>query len=98
MAVYLAQLVCGPYRHAILAAAFDDVADAPEAHRQLLRAATTIDQVCGICRSPRSDWKVETAKTKFETMAEAEPALKASMAAQLATRAAIAQRRLDDRN
>jgi hypothetical protein len=90
--VYIAQLLC-PARHSMLAAA-DFCRDRARVHRlagqvdRKFRELTAEDKLnpwCGLCRS--RDLRIETARTRFDTMAEALPHLEAAKEAQYASTA-----------
>ena len=93
MAVWLAQCLC-PSRHCLLAVASDalegqaliavlqgDVADAVE--------VGGMDPWCGLCGARRATWTYEVGRTIFATLREAEPALRATEAAQVRSRALL---------
>jgi hypothetical protein len=86
-AVWIAQCLCGPRRHAILAAAVvaEDRDAAEQAALEPLRThvarmigSGTIDPWCGLCHSPRDCWLYELGRTRFTSMEEAAPALRQS--------------------
>lgn len=93
--VFLAQCLCGPGRHAILAAASDD----PDAESELidtlrgqvaeLVAARLLNRWCALCKSPESAWTYEVGRTRWTTLAEAEPELRKSEADQIMTNALL---------
>jgi hypothetical protein len=102
--IHIVQLLC-PSRHCIVAAAYDP-ADAagtgplprPLGGEDLLRAqfdqlvaAKAINPWCGICGSKTLTY--EDRATRFETMAEATPAIRASEEAQRQTREFIERSR-----
>lgn len=87
--VWLAQCLCGPRRHAILAAAgeFDDEAAAAGLITTLREYVadlrkTTINPWCGICGS--TAWQYENARTRWRTMAEANAELEKTEAGNIA--------------
>ena len=86
--IHLVQCLC-ERRHRILACAWDDLdpaltADAMiwelRSHMAHALALGVLNPWCGLCRSPL--WHYEDGITKFRTMAEAYPALKATEEAQ----------------
>ena len=94
-AVWITQCLC-PDRHCIVANAGEaaDLAAAEWLVGRPLRAAVgdmltrnVINPWCGICRAPRSSWRYETRRTRFRTMEEALPVLRASEAEQAVTNA-----------
>jgi len=94
MTVWIAQALCGPARHCILAATQE--AETPAGLEALLRTTllTLVAQGahhpwCGICGARVEGWTYETGRTPYATMAEAEPALRASEAAQAHTAARL---------
>ena len=86
--VWIAQCLCGPNRHAILANAgeADSEATARDALIPQLREAigmllqSTLNPWCAICGATRPSWRYEIGRTPFRTIAEAAPEL-AEMAA-----------------
>jgi len=94
MTVWIVQALCGPARHCILTAAHE--ADTPARVEHALRHAVSAALVtrqlnpwCGICGARVEGWVYETGRTPYATMAEAEPALRASEAAQTHTAAIL---------
>lgn len=93
-AVYIAQLLC-PSRHSIMAVSHVCGSDAEEEalaaalwHRfDEAVAANVLNRRCGLCGS--TNLHVETARTRFATMEEAMPHLKACEEAQRQTAAAL---------
>lgn len=82
--VYLCQLLCGPARHAIMAAAGafpSQEAAARELEPTLCEAITRAVTIqannpwCALCRSPMEAWIYETRRTPYRTMDEAQPHL-----------------------
>jgi hypothetical protein len=83
--VWIAQCLCGPQRHAIIATAGEAEGRAG-AERYVLQPlefrvasllrAKTLNPWCGICRALVESWRYELGRTAFATMAEAMPALK----------------------
>jgi len=53
---------------------------------------------CRICRAPQVTWRYEVGATKFQTLEEALPHLRAEQAKQAATLAMIDERRRQARN
>ena len=103
MTVWIVQCLC-PDRHCILAAA--DVADGADAaegqiaepFRDTVRAMLrdgAINPWCGLCRAPAFSWRYECRRTKFATMAEAQPEFARLEAEQAATRAMFGDLRPD---
>lgn len=96
--VWIAQCLCGPRRHCILAAAA--VCASPADVDKLvagLRAAVcgllaerALDPWCGFCGSGIQGWSYEPGRTRWRTMAEAEPKLRRSEAEQRLARELIA--------
>jgi hypothetical protein len=83
MTVWLCQCLC-PGRHCILAASGEADSEAEAARtvrapfrRQVvaLLAAGTLNPWCALCDANRATWRYELRRTRFATMAEAEPAL-----------------------
>lgn len=83
MSVYIIQCLC-PNRHAIYGIAYDpkdmphDVAMA--VFQQQIEewiATKTINPWCGICAQGEKSWTYEQRRTKYKTMEEAKPELKA---------------------
>lgn len=91
--VWIAQCLC-PQRHAIMASsgeAQDEQDAAPLG--ELLRTeidkalqSRVINPWCGLCRAKSETWHYELGRTRFRTMAEAEPHLKKAEAEQLLAR------------
>ena len=91
--VWICQCLC-PDRHCMVAVAGEADGEAaakaelePMLSRQVshLLASGETDPWCGICRIPASQWRFETAMTKFATMAEATGPLRESQDNQRAT-------------
>lgn len=84
--VWLAQCLCGPQRHCIVAAADEAENDrAAEAITAKLREnietaqeAGVINPWCSLCRAPAESWRYECRRTPFRSMAEAMPVLQDS--------------------
>ncbi len=80
--VWIAQCLCGPNRHAILAVAreCDDEAD-PRQLLPVLRKEVAnlrrfaLNPWCAICGSLEENWRYEVGRTHWRTMKEAEPEL-----------------------
>ena len=101
MSVRIVQALCGPERHCITALAYlpgvteidgvvVDETNAADLVRDVTDAmleARRWNPWCEICKRPREFWYFEDAKTKFQTLEEARPVLKAAEEAQKATRA-----------
>jgi hypothetical protein len=97
MKVYLAQILCGPRRHGIIAYAIElgpadeallaEVREQAETLKTGLIGEGAINPWCGICGAKSESWKSEVSPTKWETLSEALPHLRASEQAQHATRA-----------
>jgi hypothetical protein len=93
--VWIAQCLCGPLRHCIVANV-GEANDEAEARRGVLAslhqqvgdmiAGGTFNPWCGICRAPREQWLFEVGRTRFKTMEEAMPTLKRSEAEQAVAR------------
>jgi hypothetical protein len=90
--IRIAQLLC-PQRHAVLAIPYDEADMTPESVAELLREATAegienrkLKPSCFICGAPAETWHIEDGRTRFVTMSEAMPSLKAAEAANLAAR------------
>jgi hypothetical protein len=91
--IHIIQLLC-PQRHCIYAVAYD-VEEMPDdvalAMFQLQFDKWVDEKVlnreCGICKSTKLEY--ETRRTKYKTIAEAEPALKAAEAANIESRKLI---------
>jgi hypothetical protein len=82
--IWIAQALCSPARHCILAAAgmADGKADADSAIAAPLQATISqllkdgeINPWCGICGSPFEQWFVEVGRTRFRSAEEAKPSL-----------------------
>lgn len=81
--VWIAQCLCGPNRHAIVAAVAEaDNQAAAEAIRAELiasvasmRSASVLNPWCGICGASEAGWRYEIGRTPYRSMAEAQPAL-----------------------
>jgi len=93
--VWIAQCLCGPERHCILASAgeADSVATATTGILDPLRQSITefvqsglFNPWCGLCHAEASGWQYELGRTAFRTMAEAAPTLRQSEAAQAVAR------------
>jgi hypothetical protein len=91
--VWIAQCLCGPNRHTIIALTdeFDDPAGAEALTRQL-RASTAkivrggvLNPWCGICGSLEDAWRYELGRTRFRTLQEARPELARTEAENLET-------------
>lgn len=99
MAIKIIQLLC-PKRHCIFALAFDsaetdDTAALSFAEIKWTRmTAKDVDPWCGLCLS--KDLTFEIGTTRFTTMDEAAPALKASENAQILARALIMRKQSRD--
>jgi hypothetical protein len=99
--VWIAQCLCGPERHCILATA-DEAADETEAATRIagmLRAqvaewlaAESLNPWCGICGAKAEGWVYEIGRTRFETMRDALPEMLEIKRRQAATRALIGDR------
>lgn len=77
MTVWISQMLC-PARHCALAAAWLDDESHPKTAAEQLRASAALlgqGDLCGICGGRLS---IEHARTRFATMAEALPELRAS--------------------
>jgi hypothetical protein len=87
--VWIVQCLC-PARHCIAAvtAEADSIEGARPIERELRRQldemmiAGAINPWCGLCGAERPTWRYETARTRFATMAEAQPELERSQAEQ----------------
>jgi hypothetical protein len=99
MTVWIAQCVC-PSRHCIAAAYAE--ADGPlaaerEVRRPLVTAvclalfAGEVNPWCGLCGAASSAWNYELARSRFSTMAEAEPEMKRLAAEQAKVRRAYGE-------
>lgn len=93
--IWIAQVLC-PYRHCILATAFDEADDDPTDAKDDLWSSVTLgvtagrlDRRCGICGDDMILWHVEAGPTRWTTIDEARPFLKEAQRANLATRAFI---------
>jgi hypothetical protein len=95
--VWLAQCLC-PQRHAILGAAVeaDYRPGAEDALIETLRlqvkrmiGSGTINPWCGLCKAPIESWRYEINRTRFASMAEAEPQLRQSEREQAVVRRAF---------
>src|SRR5579859_796297 len=89
--VWLAQCLC-PGRHAVLAATCEAETLEEAQHGALeplkstivgLLAAKTLNPWCALCHAPATDWFFETGRTRFASMAEAEPVLQQLQAEQV---------------
>jgi hypothetical protein len=87
MSVYVAQALC-PRRHCIMAAAADT--DDPDGLQETLQAGVAhmlsegqINPWCGLCGARDTSWTYEVGRTRYETLAEATPALREAEAAQV---------------
>src|SRR6266850_6541373 len=94
MAVWIMQALCGPAGHALGAMALE--AETADGLQALLRAelmsrmaAGAINPWCGLCGARVEGWRYEAGRSRYATMAEAEPALRASEAAQARTAALL---------
>lgn len=95
MRVYLAQCLC-PQRHAMMASA-GEAADQAEAETEvlqplreavaLLQSTEVMNPWCSLCNAPASSWTYELRRTRWRTMAEAEPHLREQERENLATNA-----------
>ena len=104
--VFIAQLVC-PKRHAVCAFVFEateaeiyekNAQTAIEDHMwELFITIPNVKPQCFICGADKNTWKVEIGKTRFKTVAEAEPHVKACAAANENTRRLVAMRRHAER-
>lgn|SRR5262245_9786990 len=89
--VRLCQCLC-PQRHCIVAVAYtlaemsdeQAIGDLTERLNRLLDSKA-MNPWCGLCQAPRNKWHYEVGITRFASMEEAAPVLKASQSAQLAT-------------
>jgi hypothetical protein len=97
--VWICQCLC-PRRHTILATSgeADSESAAAEAVERPLREIAAnmmksgeINPWCGLCRAPTATWRCELARTRFRSMAEAEPELKRVESDQIATGAAFGE-------
>lgn len=95
MTVWITQLLC-PARHCIIAWADEAETDqqAVEGVEMRLRAFTrtslrsgAINPHCAICGADKATWRYETRRTRFATMAEAEPVLRGEEVKQSITNA-----------
>lgn len=92
--VWIAQCLCGPQRHAIMAS-FHEAEDQEEAEVLILAPLyAAVDRLlnsdvlahgCGLCGSPPDQWRYEFGPSIYETMAEAEPLLRETEAANITT-------------
>lgn len=82
--VWLAQCLC-PSRHAILAASKEartraqaqtEIQQPLKAQIDSLLAAGSLNPWCGLCGAKAETWHYEVGRTRFRTMAEAEPELR----------------------
>ena len=94
--VRLAQCLCGPNRHAILAVAYEECKaedGVGELRRKVeeLIASRGINPWCGICHARQEGWQYEDRPTKFKTLEEARPALEATQQANLRARDILGQ-------
>jgi hypothetical protein len=103
--VWVAQCLCGPQRHCIIAAAgeAEDRFGAEAAVLEPLRAQSAeqlrkglLNPWCGLCHSPAANWFFDLGRTRWRTPAEARPALPQSEAEQAVTRALWADMRRGD--
>jgi hypothetical protein len=86
--ILIAQCLCGPARHCILAVFGDDSAVELEARlrvKVLEMVLTSINPWCALCGTGAKSWVYEVAETRFQTMAEAAAALAPLEAANRAT-------------
>jgi hypothetical protein len=96
MRLHVAQCLCGPARHAILALA-KDASESADALRELLKVAVDeflavrgIDSRCGICGAPASQWIYEVGLSReYPDWDTAKRALKDLEAENRATRAVV---------
>jgi hypothetical protein len=95
--VWIAQCLC-PQRHAIVAAGVEaeDLSAAKAALLTPLRTQVTrmigsgtINPWCGMCQAPIESWRFEIGRTRFASMAEAEPQLRQSERQQAVVRRAF---------
>ena len=93
--VFLAQCLCGPGRHTILAGASDDP-DAAQTLADNLRGKVAaflmlreINPWCALCKSPATAWTFEVGRTRWRSLAEAESFLRQSEADQIMTNALL---------
>jgi hypothetical protein len=91
--VWITQCLC-PQRHTILAGAGEarDFEHAVREYEDPLRqqlsdaiSSGVMNPWCGLCHAGIDTWRYETARTRFRTLAEALPALKAIEAKQIIT-------------
>lgn len=95
--VWIAQCVCGPARHAIMANAGEALDEQAAQHIvNVLREKVgdwikkgVINPWCGLCHAPAEGWRYEVGRTAFRTLAEAMPALRDAERQQAAVRAAF---------
>lgn len=95
--IWIAQCLCGPQRHAILAVAGE--ADGPRAAKVLLSmirdqvadllAGRLLNEWCALCNAPAREWTYEVRRSRFATMDEAEPELRKSEGDQIITNALL---------
>jgi hypothetical protein len=98
MTVWIAQCLC-PARHAI-AASYGEAGGQLQAEREVRRPlclavalalhAGDINPWCGLCGATSATWQYELARSRFQTMQEAEPEMRRMAAEQAITRAAYA--------
>jgi hypothetical protein len=84
--VWIAQCLC-PKRHAILAVSAE-AKDRMAAEASLIErlrtqvrrmiGSGTLNPWCGLCKAPIESWRYQVGRTRFATMAEAEPVLRQS--------------------
>lgn len=103
--VWIAQCLCGPARHCILATAgeADSVATATTGILDPLQQSITdwvrsglFNPWCGLCHAEAAGWQYELGRTPFRTMEEAAPTLRQNEAEQAATRAALGDMKRSD--
>jgi hypothetical protein len=93
--VWIAQCLCGPNRHAILAVAGEAASEAAASDALLpqLRDAVAsmvpgiLNPWCGICGAEAKGWRYEVGRTPFRTLEEAGPELARLAAGNLAANA-----------
>jgi hypothetical protein len=98
MKVWIAQYLCGPQRHAIMAAA-DEAKDRDEAETKIATAlrnrvadllrAEAINPWCALCGAASAEWIVDLQPSRFRTLDEALPTMRQAEADQAATNAAF---------
>jgi len=99
--VWIAQCLCGPKRHAIMAASgmATDESDALAVLGKPLREqieeavrAGVVNPWCGLCGAGKDAWQYEVGRTRWRTLVEAAPHLQQAEAANIAASLLLGKR------